>query len=108
MGGGGGPLLGHFTRLLRERAPFPPKVESRRGVTAHGSPSGPLQFNRLGSHPGRQNSGMLHSVERFVETQHGDREQADPQAGHSEHLRPEDLHPHTFQIRAPQHDQKIA
>ncbi len=30
-------------------------VESRKGVTAHGSPIGPLQFDRLGSYPGRQN-----------------------------------------------------
>ena len=25
---------------------------SRKGVTAHGGPSGPLQFDRLGSYPG--------------------------------------------------------
>jgi glycine/D-amino acid oxidase-like deaminating enzyme/nitrite reductase/ring-hydroxylating ferredoxin subunit len=29
-------------------------VASPCGVTAHGSPSGPLQFDRLGSYPGRQ------------------------------------------------------
>jgi len=47
-------------------------------------------------------------VERFVEAQDSDGEQADSQEGHGEHLGPEDLHAHTFQIGATEHDQKIA
>jgi hypothetical protein len=46
--------LDHFAGHVFVKISSTLAAASSNGVTAHGSPSGPLQFDRLGSYPGRQ------------------------------------------------------
>lgn len=43
-----------------------------------------------------------------MKAENGEGEEAETKAGHGCHLRPEDVHPHPFEVHAAQHDQKIA
>ena len=48
------------------------------------------------------------SVKRLMKTQNRNSQQPDSQPRHGNHLRPQNLHPHAFQIRAAQHNQEVA